>query len=159
MSPEILLLVLRIIIAGLLYVFLATILVHLWKDLQSSRKSKPIAPEAYLEKIEEEEYVHTFPLEEINLLGRANDNTIVLDEGTVSGYHARLSYQQDQWWLEDLGSRNGTYVNELPISEPIVITYGDVLGFGNIRLRFASGKIPEKVILKDQNPTDEAHPY
>jgi hypothetical protein len=154
MSPESLLFILRILIAVLLYIFLTTILVYLWKDLQSSKKSKSAAPEAHLEKIEGVEVEPTYPLEEINLIGRANDNTIILNEGTVSGYHARLSFQQDQWWLEDLGSRNGTFVNELPISEPIVITYGDVLGFGNIRLRCVSGRSPARELPLDQNTTE-----
>jgi pSer/pThr/pTyr-binding forkhead associated (FHA) protein len=149
MSPELLLFILRILIAGVLYAFLAMILLHLWKDFKESATSKQASPEAYLEKMEGEGLETTFPLDEINLIGRAIDNTLILNEGTVSGYHARLSYQRDQWWLEDLGSRNGTFVNDLPISEPIVITYGDIVGFGNIRLRLVSGLIP-----KEKAPSD-----
>lgn len=150
MSPELLLLIIRILIAAILYVFLGTILVYLWKDLQSEKKVKQISPEAHLEKIEGEALESVYPLEEINLIGRATDNTLILNENTISGYHARLSYQNEQWWLEDLGSRNGTFLNELPVSEPLVITYGDVLGFGKTRLRLASGHYPEKDIQEDQ---------
>jgi hypothetical protein len=155
MNPEVLLFILRLLIALLLYAFLATILVYLWKDLQSSKTIKHVAPDAYLEGLEEIEIKSTYPLEEINLIGRAIDNTLILNENTVSGYHARLSFQQDQWWLEDLGSRNGTFVNELPVSEPLVITYGDVLGFGNTRLRLVSGPAPGMEIQSDQNSADE----
>ncbi len=150
-----LLFILRILIAILLYFFLATILVYLWRDFQSSKRIKLVAPEAHLERIAGEEIEPTYPLEEINLIGRANDNTIILNEGTVSGYHARLSFQKDHWWLEDLGSRNGTFVNELPISEPVVITYGDVLGFGNIRLKCVSGPAPDQEHAMDQNTSVE----
>ena len=97
-----------------------------------------------------------YPLEEINLIGRATDNTLILNEGTISGYHARLSYQNEQWWLEDLGSRNGTFVNELPVSEPLVVTYGDMLGFGKTRLRLVSGIPPRKEIQKDQKNNTNA---
>jgi hypothetical protein len=154
MNPEVLLFILRIFIALMLYTFLTTILVYLWKDLQSSKNIQHVAPDAYLEALEGLEPASTYPLEEINLIGRAIDNTLILNESTVSGYHARLSFQQDQWWLEDLGSRNGTFVNELPISEPLVITYGDVLGFGNTRLRLASGLPSGKEVQPDQNPND-----
>jgi len=150
MSPELLLLIIRILIAAILYVFLGTILVYLWKDLQSDKRVKHISPEAHLEKIEGEALESMYPLEEINLIGRAADNTLILNDNTISGYHARLSYQNEQWWLEDLGSRNGTFVNELPVSEPLVITYGDVLGFGKTRLRLASGLFPGKDIPEDQ---------
>jgi pSer/pThr/pTyr-binding forkhead associated (FHA) protein len=150
MSPELLLLIIRILIAAILYVFLGVILLYLWKDMQSHGKVKQISPEAHLEKIEGEALESKYPLEEINLIGRATDNTLILYESTVSGYHARLSYQNEQWWLEDLGSRNGTFVNELPVSEPLVITYGDVLGFGKTRLRLAPGHSPAKDIQQDQ---------
>jgi pSer/pThr/pTyr-binding forkhead associated (FHA) protein len=155
MNPELLLFIIRILIALVLYVFLATILVYLWKDLQSSRRIRHIAPDAHLVGLEGLEIETIYPLEEINLIGRAIDNSLILDENTVSGYHARLSFQSDQWWLEDLGSRNGTFVNELPISEPLVVTYNDVLGFGHTRLRLVSGLPPGYMIQEDQNSMGE----
>jgi len=155
MNPEILLFIIRIILAAILYTFLAIVLFHLWKDLQLSKSRKPITPEAHLEKIEGNELEPAYPLEGINLIGRANDNTLILNEGSVSGYHARLSFQQDQWWLEDLGSRNGTYVNDLPVSEPLVITYGDLLGFGNVRMRLVSGILPNKISTPELNALNE----
>jgi pSer/pThr/pTyr-binding forkhead associated (FHA) protein len=154
-DPNILLLILRIAIAASLYIFLAYILVHLWKDIQTSWQSRPIAPQTYLENIEGEGLERAYKLEELNLIGRANDNTIVLNDGTVSGYHARISYQQDQWWLEDLGSRNGTMLNEIHVTEPLVITYGDELQFGNIRLRLSSGSMPEATSHHVQSEDDD----
>lgn len=57
----------------------------------------------------------TFPLDQGNItLGRSTHNTIVLDDEYVSGHHARV-YQDSpsgQWVVEDLGSTNGTYINE-----------------------------------------------
>jgi pSer/pThr/pTyr-binding forkhead associated (FHA) protein len=142
-DPNTLLLILRIAIAASLYIFLAYILIHLWKDIQTSKQARSIAPQSYLETLKGEGLERTFKLEELNLIGRANDNTIVLNDSTVSGYHARISYQQDQWWLEDLGSRNGTMLNEIQVTEPLVITSSDELQFGNIRMRVTSGSIPD----------------
>jgi pSer/pThr/pTyr-binding forkhead associated (FHA) protein len=140
-DPNTLLLILRIAIAATLYIFLAYILIHLWKDLQTSKQARPIAPQTYLETLEGDGLEQTYKLEDLNLIGRANDNTIVLNDSTVSGYHARISYQQDQWWLEDLGSRNGTMLNEIQVTEPLVITSSDELQFGNIRLRVTFGSM------------------
>lgn len=57
----------------------------------------------------------TFPLDQGNItLGRSTHNTIVLDDEYVSGHHARVyqDTQSGQWVVEDLGSTNGTYINE-----------------------------------------------
>jgi pSer/pThr/pTyr-binding forkhead associated (FHA) protein len=44
-------------------------------------------------------------------LGAEHENDIVLSDPFVSGYHARLHWDGVSWWIEDLGSRNGTYIN------------------------------------------------
>lgn len=57
----------------------------------------------------------TFPLDQGNItLGRSTHNTIVLDDEYVSSHHARVYQdpQSGQWVVEDLGSTNGTYINE-----------------------------------------------
>jgi hypothetical protein len=46
-----------------------------------------------------------------NSLGADADNDVVLNDPLVSGRHARLSWDGVGWWLEDLGSTNGTLVN------------------------------------------------
>jgi pSer/pThr/pTyr-binding forkhead associated (FHA) protein len=40
-----------------------------------------------------------------------------------------------QWWLEDLGSRNGTFVNNRRVAEPTTVQAGDLLGIGRVLLR------------------------
>jgi predicted component of type VI protein secretion system len=47
-------------------------------------------------------------------LGAESENDIVLSDPYVSGYHARLHWDGASWWIEDLGSRNGTYINQRP---------------------------------------------
>jgi hypothetical protein len=46
------------------------------------------------------------------LIGRRPDNTLALDDEHVSGRHARIYNQGRQWYLEDLGSTNGTFIGE-----------------------------------------------
>ncbi|GAB92193.1 FHA domain-containing protein FhaB/FipA [Gordonia rhizosphera] len=63
------------------------------------------------------------------LLGRADDSTLVLTDDYASERHARLSRRGDDWYVEDLGSTNGTYLDrskvttavKVPLSTPIRI--------------------------------------
>jgi hypothetical protein len=58
-----------------------------------------------------------FPLEGWVMVGRASTSDIVLDEEFVSGTHARLVPRGQMYYVEDLGSTNGTYVNERQVTE------------------------------------------
>jgi hypothetical protein len=58
-----------------------------------------------------------FPLEGWVTVGRAQNSSIVLDEPTVSMTHARLIPRGQFYVVEDLGSTNGTYVNERAVTE------------------------------------------
>ena len=142
MSPEFVLLVLRLALALALYAFLAATLTFLWRDLRSAALETDVLPQGYLELLSQPDPGQIFPLSNLNLFGRADDNTIVLDEETVSGHHAQLSFRGGQWLLEDLGSKNGTGVNELALEDPMVVTFGDELRFGNVHLALKGGQPP-----------------
>jgi len=49
-------------------------------------------------------------------IGRGTDNVIRIDNPAVSKHHARIIKEQDQFYIEDLNSTNGTYIKEKPIS-------------------------------------------
>lgn len=67
-------------------------------------------------------------------LGRDPVCDIPIFEETVSARHARLTYHHGQWWLEDLGSTNGTRLNQEMVALPTVLTSGDEIGVGQTRL-------------------------
>lgn len=142
MSSDLVLLALRLGLALVLYAFLAATLLYLWRDLKSASRTIDVLPQGYLELLTEPEPGQIYPLSNLNLFGRASDNTVILDEETVSGHHARLSFQGGQWLLEDLGSKNGTAVNDLPLEDPMVITFGDEIRFGNVGLAVRPGQPP-----------------
>jgi hypothetical protein len=63
-------------------------------------------------------------------IGRAPNNDIVMMDRRVSRYHARLSYQQGQWMVEDLNSDNGVWVNGTRIVEPTYVADDNIIGLG-----------------------------
>jgi pSer/pThr/pTyr-binding forkhead associated (FHA) protein len=58
------------------------------------------------------------------LLGRGTDAAIRLDDDYVSTRHARFATNGEQWFVEDLGSTNGTYVGNQRVSTPVPIGIG-----------------------------------
>ena len=58
------------------------------------------------------------------LLGRGADATIRLDDDYVSTRHARFVPHGDDWFVEDLGSTNGTYIGSQRITTPMVVAVG-----------------------------------
>jgi pSer/pThr/pTyr-binding forkhead associated (FHA) protein len=64
----------------------------------------------------------------------------VLEDSTVSAQHSRLSFRQGHWWVEDLRSTNGTYLNNEPISASLVITNGDEIRCGQVVLTVIIGE-------------------
>jgi hypothetical protein len=64
------------------------------------------------------------------LIGRANDSTLVLTDDYASTRHARISETNNVWYLEDLGSTNGTYVGQTKVSGPIPLEAGVVIRIG-----------------------------
>ncbi len=67
-------------------------------------------------------------------IGRIPSNTITLDNNYTSAQHALITLRDNQWWLEDLKSRNGTLLNDYPVSTPTVISEGDVVQIGEVSL-------------------------
>jgi len=70
-----------------------------------------------------------------NLFGRGDADVIELPSTTVSRRHACITVKQDVC-LEDLGSKNGTFVNDRQIGEPVRLSDGDRVRFGSLLLTF-----------------------
>lgn len=69
-------------------------------------------------------------------IGRANTNTIVLQNATVSRQHAKIKAEKNEFVLFDLGSANGTFVNDQRITDPVTLKDGDVVRFGELEFLF-----------------------
>ena len=68
------------------------------------------------------------------LIGRGSDAAIRLDDDYVSTRHARIASSGDQWFVEDLGSTNGTYIGSSRITQPTVINLGTQVRIGKTTL-------------------------
>jgi pSer/pThr/pTyr-binding forkhead associated (FHA) protein len=68
------------------------------------------------------------------LIGRGADAAIRLDDDSVSTRHARIASRGDQWFVEDLGSTNGTYIGSARITQPTTLTLGTQVRIGKTLL-------------------------
>ena len=139
----IILLILRILLAVLLYGFLGFAIYTLLRDLRQqaelliSRQPPPLTLTNLAEAgIKSQHYTRP-----VIIMGREPDCDFHMDDQTVSSQHARLSYRQQQWWLEDLASTNGTFLNGEAVTTPVVITHGDELRLGLLGVRIEIGQI------------------
>ena len=150
MSLDWILLGLRIISTIILYMFLGGAFYILWRDLKqsaaqtlyqgnTSHRLRLITTTGMSATNDLPLAEEIFSLQPVTILGRDINNTIVIHDAAVSARHARLSRENGIWWLEDLGSKNGTLLNELPLSKPTSIEPGDIIGLGDLRLVLETG--------------------
>lgn len=150
-SAETQLLLVRALVLILLYAFLAGVALVTWWDLKAQRRGGRRAAAATAAGSAHRLIVLTaadsgrppgqaLTLTPVSSIGRDLDNDIVLNDATVSGRHAVVGRRDGAWWVEDLGSTNGTWLNAEPVPAqvPALARSGDVLQFGAVRLRLIS---------------------
>lgn len=128
----------RLLFLLLLYLFLARVIRALLRDLRAAAREPADRPGrlVVLESPGGEPAVgRAFGLDVITPLGRDVNNAIVVDDPFASAEHAVLTYRGRSWYLEDLDSTNGSYVNGHPIEGVAALTYGDELQVGQVRFR------------------------
>jgi len=72
------------------------------------------------------------------LIGRADDSTLVLTDDFASSRHARLTNRGGQWYVEDLGSTNGTYLDQQRVQGPLLVAPGQPIRIGQSGLKLRS---------------------
>lgn len=141
------LLFLRLVLLIALYTFLALAFVTLWRELRNqsrwfaTRRIPPIT--LALQANGEREATH-FARPQVTI-GRNPTCDWMIDEETVSSLHARLTFRNDQWWVDDLDSTNGTYLNGQRVNTLIVLTSGDHLRLGQVEMTVSINEQPPAV--------------
>jgi hypothetical protein len=141
MNEAILLFIFRLLSAGLLLALLGGMAWLVYQDLRLSAATaaEQHQTQGHLRVVESEpggpDLDTLFPLLAVTGIGRAQGNTVVIDDGYVSSEHVLITHRGKQWWIEDLGSRNGTLLNGLPLTETTVVSGGDIITVGGSQLR------------------------
>lgn len=142
MSASVLMLIARIALGLCLYGFLVLLLVFLWRDLRSTRpdasRQTPCVRVHLLGL--DGNFLRAYPLvKDSCLIGRSPTVEIPIADETVSAVHARFWKSGGRWWLEDLDSRNGTFLNEIAVEKSMVLCPGDRIRVGRCEMVFQAG--------------------
>ncbi len=149
--PESLLTILKFLLLALVWLFFLRVLRTAWAEMRRPRLStveeglKETRPKAggpsplHLKVIEpEKDRGRTYDLANELTVGRAAGCGVSIDgDSFASKVHARVFRQDGQFWIEDLGSTNGTYVNAKRIASPVRVRRGDRLQVGQTVLEVA----------------------
>lgn len=132
----------RILFLALLYVFLFAVVRVLLRDLRAaSRGPAELGRLVVLASPRgEPQPGASYPLDAVTSLGRDVNNGIVLDDPFASSEHALLTFRGRNWYLEDLTSTNGTFVNGVPVDGLAPLGFGDEIQVGEIRFRLDRGR-------------------
>ncbi len=139
MSVDVLLFWGRIVFLVGLYLFILFVVLAMTRDLKDRSVSTDEAAPGELVIVDPAETGlrtnDAFPLASETLIGRSPDNNVPLPDATVSAHHGRLIHSRGRWTIEDLGSKNGTFVNGRRIRARAKVKYGDVMSLGGVSMK------------------------
>jgi len=147
--PPFVLTVLKIVFLALLYFFIYRAIRSVVVDLRPATRAqagraqpaiKPKAggkaPRSVVIVDEHGSKVETLRLDGTLQVGRAEACQVRLPDTYASTFHARIFSRDGSWFLEDLGSTNGTYLNQRRITSPAELRAGDKVRIGKTTLEF-----------------------
>jgi len=150
--PPIFLLIVKVAFLIVLYLFVARAIRAVLLDVYGPRADRPAGrrrrarqqqaprPARSSRKLPRELVVsdldgkRSVPLRDSVTIGRAASCDLVVSDNYVSNVHARIFAKDGAYWLEDLGSTNGTYVNRGKVGVPVAIGPGDEVRVGKATL-------------------------
>lgn len=148
--PELVLTSLKFFFLAILYLFVARAVRIIWLDLAGHRSVRPGAAPAPVHRAppartgrsaakgkpravavtEEGGRPKVVPLTDAITLGRADECTVTLGDTYVSQMHTKIYPKDGMWFVMDLGSTNGTYLNRVKVGDPMQINPGDEVRLG-----------------------------
>jgi len=88
------------------------------------------------------------------VIGRSSRSDLVVPDLSLSRVHAEIYREGDRYLIKDAGSKNGTFLNDRPVSAPTTLRKGDKIGLGTAALWFNSD--PQSRVEITENPTPVA---
>jgi pSer/pThr/pTyr-binding forkhead associated (FHA) protein len=130
----VILLILRTLLVVALYTFLGWSLLNIWRDLKHQNEIIAARQAPSIEvRVREGDSAQTYQYKGSDIMiGRDPACECTLNSEKVSVNHARLSFHHNQWWIEDLNSTNGSFLNSESVTIPTVVADGDQLRCGDI---------------------------
>ncbi len=142
MGAALLVLTLRFGVIIVLYLIIVLVVLAIWRDMGRATP-RPRITGAHVAVIEGGASGmrpgELLPLLPVTAIGRSPDSAIFLDDPSVAANHALLRFRQGRWWLEDLGSPSGTWLNRRPVETATPVDFGDTIVIGEVRLRLEQG--------------------
>jgi hypothetical protein len=147
-DQETILFLLRLGLVAALYLFLAQVVLVVLRDVRPAENAPAISRAASPDLGDDVDRLEVLDpaasgltpgwrwnLRPITTIGRTPDHTIVMSDPTVSADHAVITLRRGHWWIEDLGSTNGTLVNGMLVEGAVPLNDSDVISIGQVRLR------------------------
>ncbi len=143
--PEIVFTSLRYVFLILLYGFVVLVARMVYRELSPVSRARPgrervpgkrARRRAALVLIGEGKRRREWELLGETLIGRAPECSVCLDDEFASNLHAKIYRMEGRYYVEDLGSTNGTYVNGRRINYPIELRSGDRIKVGRSLMEF-----------------------
>jgi pSer/pThr/pTyr-binding forkhead associated (FHA) protein len=143
---DVFLLILRLLLVVLLYLFLMQVVLIIRRDLRKSASVGTVADKKSIPNVGRLVVIDSGPsiiapgttyelIAPRTTIGRGPANTIQLPDNFISAEHTRLLYDNRFWSVQDAGSQYGTFVNNLPAKQPLPAKPGDIIQVGPIRFQ------------------------
>lgn len=126
-----------VIFVIILYMIIILALKIMYKDVKNGGKKKKLKKSLGLEVVDPGENTSVrngsiLPIRGLITVGRKQDNTVILSDQYVSGYHAKFYVKNGSYFVEDANSTNGTLVNGTKIHGRLQIEEEDEIQIGSL---------------------------
>lgn len=135
--------IMRLAFLALIYLFLIGVVRVLIRDLRAASRE----PASELGRLivlaspsGEPAVGSVFALDAVTTIGRDVNNAVVIEDPFASSEHCALTFRGRSWYVEDLASTNGTFLNGNQVDGTAPMSYGDEIQVGEVRLRLERGR-------------------
>lgn len=126
----------------IIYYFMFSIIRLIYLDIKGIKASS-LEKNTYLKLINRKDSLpfkiqEVYNLEDSITIGRSNENDVIIKDPYISKKHLSIVKDEDEYYLEDLNSANGTYLNGDRIMDAVKLNNGDRIQFGRIEFLFVN---------------------